>query len=285
VTRPTPFIPVDDLDDPRIAVYRNVKATNLTRDLDLFVLEGEKLLDRLLASPRYPIASALATDRRAAAIAPKLPPGVPLHVVPHERIADLVGYHFHLGVLSAGRRVADPPVDDLLAPSLAAGRPITLAVCPGLQNPENLGAVARIADVFGADGVLVGPDAPDPLSRRVLRVSMGTVLRLPTLVVPDLAAAIDQLRARHGFGVLASVTDPDATPLDHVARPLRLALLLGNEARGLPPDWIARADARVTIPMRPGAESLNLAVAAGILLHRLTKTAESRPLDTNIHLS
>jgi tRNA G18 (ribose-2'-O)-methylase SpoU len=264
-----PIVLIDDLDDPRIAPFRDVKLSNATRDLGQFVLEGEKLLYRLIAS-RFDIASVLVTDRAAERIIPNVPPCVPVYVVPHDQISDLVGYRFHLGVLSAGRRRAWPPLAEILAD---AGPGCTLIVCPHVDNPENLGAIVRMADVFGVQAVLAGPKCPDPLSRRVLRVSMGTSLRRPVIVRDDIEAAVDELNASGVELAGAVVHIPGAIPLGQFERPLRLALLLGNEAHGLGPGWTARCDHRLTIPMRPGAESLNVAVAAGILLYHLTGSA------------
>jgi tRNA G18 (ribose-2'-O)-methylase SpoU len=258
-----PRVPINDLDDPRIAVYRHLKATNLTRSGDQFVVEGQKLLDRLLAS-RFPLASVLVTDRQEPRIAARVPDDVPLFVVPHARIGALVGFNFHQGVLASGRRRPGPVLEEIVR---GAGRRLTLLVCPALFNPENLGAIVRLGDVFGIDAVLVGRRCPDPLSRRVLRVSMGTALRLPVIVPEDLEREVDRLRSEWGVRLAATVVDPDAEPLDDARRPERFALVLGSEGQGLTPEWIARCERRITIPMRPGAESLNVAVAAGILLH------------------
>jgi tRNA G18 (ribose-2'-O)-methylase SpoU len=256
---------IEDLDDPRLAIYRHLKATNLTRRSPQFVVEGPKLLDRLRAS-RFPLASVLVTDRHEARVAPRVPPGVPLYVVPHDRIAALVGFRFHQGVLACGLRRPPPG----LAEIVGAAERLTVVVCPRLTNPENLGAIVRIGDVFGIDAVLVGPRCPDPLSRRVLRVSMGTALRLPVIASADLERDVERLRSEWGVELAAAVADPAAEPFEAVRRPARVALLLGDEDEGLTPEWIARCDRRITIPMRPGADSLNVAVAAGILLHHVT---------------
>jgi len=265
-----PRIRITDLDDPRIAAYRHLKATNLTRDSGTFVVEGEKLLDCLLAS-RFPTASVLATDRHEARIAGRVPPDVPLFVLPDALVDDLVGFNFHRGILACGRRLPPPDLAEIVAG--AAGR-LTLVACPMLANPENLGAIIRIGDVFGIDALLVGGACPDPLSRRVLRVSMGTALRLPVIPCVDLAGAALRLQADHGVALLATVLDPAAEPLGAAPRPDRLALFLGSEGDGLAPEWLALCSRRVTIPMRPGAESLNVAVAAGILLHHYTRPGD-----------
>jgi tRNA G18 (ribose-2'-O)-methylase SpoU len=260
---------IDDLDDPRIAMYRHLKATNETRHLGLFVVEGEKLLERLVESP-FPVASALARARHADRIAARLPEGVPLYVVPDALIDEVVGYNFHQGALACGVRSPWPGIDEILR---RAGERGTLLLCPRLDNPENLGALARIADVFGLDAILAGGRCPDPLSRRVLRVSMGTALRLPVLALDDLEAESDRLCRDWGLTLTAAVTHPDAEPFEAFAagRPARVALVMGSESAGLDAGWVARCDRRITIPMRPGADSLNVAVAAGILLYELTK--------------
>jgi tRNA G18 (ribose-2'-O)-methylase SpoU len=260
-----PRLPIDDLDDPRLAMYRHLKATNLTRGSDQFVVEGETLVGRLLDS-RFPVASVLTTDRLEPRVAPRVPEGVPVFVVPHDRIEALVGFNFHRGVLACGRRRPWPDPGEI---ARASGPRSAVVVCPRIDNPENLGAVVRIADVFGADAVLAGGRCPDPLSRRVLRVSMGSALRVPVIRPDDLASEVGRLRRDHGFETVATVTDPAAEPLGRFRRSGRLALFLGSEGHGLEPAWLALCDRRLTIPMRPGAESLNVAVAAGIVLHQL----------------
>lgn len=264
-----PRIPIKDLDDPRLAMYRHLKATNATRDSGQFVVEGETLFGRLLDSV-FPVASVLATDQSAPSIAPRVPEGVPLYVVPQSRIEALVGFHFHRGVLACGHR---RPWPDPIELARSAGEKAVFVVCPHVDNPDNLGAVVRIADVLGADAVLASQRCPDPLSRRVLRVSMGTALRVPVVARDDLAAEIDRLRGAFGFVTVATVIDPAAEPLDTFRRPDRLALFLGSEGHGLGPEWLALCDRALTVPMRTGAESLNLAVAAGIVLYHILRPA------------
>lgn len=260
-----PSVLIDDLDDPRLAMYRQLKATNLTRDSGQFVVEGEKLFDRLLASP-FPVASVLATDRLEPTIALRVPHGVPLYVLPEALVDVLIGFNFHRGVLACGVRRPWPGAVEL---ARAAGERATFVVCPRIDNPENLGAIVRISDVFGVDAVLTGNRCPDPLSRRVLRVSMGSALRVPVVACEDLAADLDRLRCDHRFEAAATVVDPEAEPLHAFRRPDRLALLLGSEGHGLEPTWLELSDRLVTIPMRPGAESLNVAVAAGVAVYHV----------------
>jgi tRNA G18 (ribose-2'-O)-methylase SpoU len=263
-------VPIDDLNDPRIGIYRSLKATNQTRRLEQFVVEGERLVERLLSS-RFPVLSVLVTDRSLSKLPTDVPSRVPLYVVPHKRIDELVGFPFHRGLLACGQRQAWPAAAELLAGR--DGR-LTLVICPKLSDPTNLGTIARIGDVFGIDAILAGPECPDPFSRRVLRVSMGAVLRLPVIVSHELGAVVDDL-VRHSQVVLwAAVAASSGVPFDRLARPDRLGLVLGEEDRGLDSDWLKRCARAVTIPMRQGASSLNVAVAAGILLYGVTRGIE-----------
>jgi tRNA G18 (ribose-2'-O)-methylase SpoU len=262
-----PRVAIADLDDPRIAVYRNLKATNQTRGSGRFVVEGEKLLDRLLLqASRWPLDSVLVDDRHEARVTAKVSEETSLYVVPHRLLDLLVGFNFHQGVLACGVRVPQPELAGLVA---GLGARATLMVCPRIDNPENLGALIRLGDVFGVDALVVGPRCPDPLSRRVLRVSMGTALRLPVVVSQELDQDAGRLDPAWGFTGVAATVAPDAEPIADFRRPARLALWLGSESAGLDPASIAGCDRRVTIPMRPGAESLNVAVAAGIILSYL----------------
>ncbi len=269
-----PRIPIDDLDDPRIAIYRSLKVTNETRRLSQFVVEGERLVERLLLS-RFPVVSLLVTDRHESKLGVSIADDVPVYVVPHSLVNAIVGFPFHRGVLACAERRPWPSLEEIVA---GPDRPLFLAICPKVSNPENLGALARIGDVFGIDAILIGPECPDPFSRRVLRVSMGAVLRLPVSVQDCLIDVADRLAGTGGVELFAAVADPVAESFEDVARPRRLGLVLGDEHQGIDPEWLDRCARAVTIPMRPGASSLNVAVAAGILIHHWTRdSATSYP--------
>lgn len=262
-----PLIPIDDLDDPRIAVYRALKATNRTRDLDQFVVEGERLVGRLLES-RFPIVSALLAGRYEGKLSRPIPEDVPVYVVPDAMIERVVGFPFHRGILAAGVRRPWPSLGTLTADPT---RPFFAVLCPKVSNPENLGAIARIGDVFGIDAIVAGPECPDPLSRRVLRVSMGAALRLPVIVAERPIEAARHLVESSGFELFAAIADPGAEPFGRVPRPRRLGLVFGDEHEGVNPDWLTICRRAVMIPMRPGASSLNVAVAAGILIYHFSE--------------
>jgi tRNA G18 (ribose-2'-O)-methylase SpoU len=263
-----PQVRINSLDDPRLEPYRHLKDTNRTRWASLFVCEGEKLVRRLLASD-FSVESLLLSDRFELRFGGLAPPEVPVWIVPDELVEPLVGFDFHRGILACGRRRANPTLEKLAPP----GQRLTLVICPEVQDPENLGAILRISSAFGVDGVLVGRGSADPFSRRVLRVSMGASLRLPIRETADIAADLPQLRESLAVELAATVLDPSAEPLSTATRPDRFALLFGSEGHGLDPAIVALCDHRITIPMNPGTDSLNVAVAAGIFLHHFCGAA------------
>jgi tRNA G18 (ribose-2'-O)-methylase SpoU len=273
-----PRIEINSLADPRLEPYRQLKDTNQTRWAGRFVAEGEKLARRLLESS-FGVHSLLVDGRHADAFLALTPPDVPLLVVPDGLIEHIVGFNFHRGVLACGVRKPGPTVEELVGSQHALptsrrhspfasdpARLRTLVICPDVQDPENLGAMLRIGAAFGVDALVLGKACADPFSRRVLRVSMGASLRVPIVQSPDLPHDLTRLRDA-GIELIASVLDPQAEPLSRVKRPTSMALLLGNEGHGLGPQWLSLCDRLVTIPMHSGIDSLNVSVAAGILLY------------------
>ncbi len=258
---------ITSLDDSRLAPYRHLKSTNLTRWSGQFVAEGDKLTRRLLAS-NYEVASVLVSESYVADFSTLVPADTPLLVIPDDWVETLVGFNFHRGILACGRRRANPAFGEVLPDRSSRA---TVVVCPDVQDPENLGAILRIASAFGVDLMLLGPRAADPLSRRVLRVSMGAALSLPISRSEDMAADLDRLRREFDVQLAATVLDEDAEPLDQAVRRQRFALLFGSEGHGLERSLVELCDRRITIPMRRGTDSLNVAVAAGIFLYHFSR--------------
>lgn len=226
--------------------------------------EGEKLVRRLAESP-FETASLLVGQHWSDEFE-NLAPDAPMYVVPDDWVEQIIGFNFHRGVLACGRR---RPTADVAKLCVSIGLRATLVVCPDVQDPENLGAILRIASAFGVSGVVLGQKTADPFSRRVLRVSMGASLRVPLAASANLSTDLEWLARECGFQRWATVLDFDARPLGTITRPERLALLFGSEGHGLDRELVSACDERVTIPMNPGVDSLNVAVAAGIFLHRL----------------
>jgi tRNA G18 (ribose-2'-O)-methylase SpoU len=255
---------ITSIDDPRIAAYRHLRDRTL-RGESLFVAEGELLSIRLLAS-HFQVESVFVSDQLLDRVASRVPEGTPIYVGPERLLREVVGFNFHRGVLAVGRRGTRTTLDELLVQVDRGGR-LSLVVCPDTTNPENLGLIFRSAAALDIDGVLLGERCCDPLSRRCLRLSMGGSLQVPTARSANLAADLRELKGRYGVELLAAVADQGAEPLTGLRWPQRVGILFGNEFDGLGPHWLAECDRCVTIPMRPGADSLNLGVAASIFFY------------------
>ena len=235
---------------------------------EAFIAEGRLIVGKLLAAPRFRVRSALGTASALASLRGGLEQaGVPVYVARPETLQRIVGFHFHRGCLAAGERRAELGLDVLLQPR---GRRILVAL-EGVTNPDNVGGVFRNAMAFGADGVVLGPGCADPLYRRALRVSMGGALETPFATVFDWPEGFARLRAA-AFTIAALTPDRAAADISAFGEvPERLLLLLGSEGEGLSAAARAAADVHVRIPMAPGVDSLNVATAAGIALHRLAR--------------
>jgi len=258
---------IDSLHDPRVAPFRNLRDRTL-RGESIFVTEGAVLTRRLLAS-RYAAESLLMTEEFVAEFS-RLAPHVPLYVAGQELLLEVVGFPFHRGVLGMGRRDAGLNLDRLFD-GRDLREPFKMVVCPEITKPENMGLIFRSAGALGLHAVLLGQRCCDPFSRRCLRCSMGGVFDLPWVKSADLGADLARLKQHYGLELWASVLDDQACDLNRVTWPDRVGILIGNEFDGLRADSLALCDQRVTIPMRPGVDSLNMGVAAGIFMYLMTR--------------
>jgi len=228
-----------------------------------FVAEGRILVEDLLAwgrAGRVEVVAVLAETGQAEAVRPLLPEGAELLVATRPELEALAGFPFHRGLMAAAK-VPEPPGEDQLR---ACRRLLAL---PSVGDPENLGQLLRTAAALGLDGALLGP-GPDPFSRRVVRVSMGTVWKLPLWRREDAWAALEAWRGEDGETAAAALT-PDAVPARLWQPAPRSALVLGTEGPGLSAEDLRRCTRSVRITMAEGVDSLNVAAAGAILMHRL----------------
>jgi tRNA G18 (ribose-2'-O)-methylase SpoU len=254
-----PPVEILDADDPRLADYRALKERRLNEE-GRFVAESERVVRRLCASG-LPVQSVLLTAPRLATLADALGGDFPVYLASQEVLDRVAGFHVHRGCLAVGEkpREAAIPADARI-----------LVVVEDLTDVDNLGAIARHAAAFGADALLLSPRAADPFYRKAIRVSLGAVFTLPIVRLARWPEDLHTLRAS-GVSTVGAVLDADATPLDRFERPARVALLFGAEGPGLSPGARAACDHRVTIPMSPGADSLNVATAAALFLYALRR--------------
>jgi tRNA G18 (ribose-2'-O)-methylase SpoU len=259
-------IPVTDPDDPRLAAFADIRERDLVGRHGRFIAEGEVVLRVLLDAPAFVVESVLVSARVAAAGRPwfgLIPEGAALLAVDDAVMERVAGFHVHRGILALARRRAEPTLAELL--SGLPERAMVLAAI-GIANHDNMGGLFRNAAAFGVDAVLCDATCCDPLYRKAIRVSVGGVFRVPFIRQGDAEAMVGALQAA-GFDCVG-LTPAAPTLLTELRPGPRVALVLGAEGPGLPPDVLSRLRP-VRIGMAPGFDSLNVATAGAVALHHL----------------
>ncbi len=262
------IVRITDLADPRTAVYASLTETQLRNRLHseqgLFVAESPKVI-RVALDAGYQPVSLLCEERHitgdAADIIARCPE-MPVITATRELLAQLTGYKLTRGVLCAMSRRQLPTVEEV------TGGARRIAVIDGVVDTTNIGAIFRSAAALGVDGILLTPTSCDPLNRRAVRVSMGSVFLIPwTWIDGPLTPALHAC----GMRTVAMALTDESVPLDdsRLKAEERLAIILGTEGDGLAQDVIAGADYTVRIPMAHGVDSLNVAAASAVAFWEL----------------
>ncbi|MEC4185208.1 RNA methyltransferase [Adlercreutzia sp. R21] len=299
-----PLIYVDALDDPRLDAYARLTEAQLRSKLEperaIFIAESEKVIERAFEGGMEPL-SLLMEEKWLDAMAPLIArmeeraaqrPGgkLPVFVAPHDELKRLTGFELTRGALGAFRRPTLPALDDVLRKARL------VAVLEDITNHTNVGAIFRSAAALGVDAVLVSPACYDPLYRRAVRVSMGTVFQVPWTRIGDEGApnrpgcgtwsgqGIAELHDR-GFTIAAMALSDESVAPDELnallveraatdGTPAKLALLFGTEGEGLAPATIARCDYTVRIPMAHGVDSLNVAASSAVAFYAFRQLSQ-----------
>lgn len=269
------IIEITDWNAPELDVYARLTEAQLRSrqepEKGVFIAESVKVIATALDAGCTPLSFLMERRQIEGPAAPLLArcPGVPVYTADRALLAGLTGYALTRGVLCAMRRPAPRRAEDLCA---GARR---VAVLENIVDSTNIGAIFRSAAALGMDAVLLSPGCCDPLCRRAVRVSMGTVFQVPWARLGQSAAdwpgpALDRLHAL-GFTTAAMALDPRARAVDDPALrgAQKLAVVLGTEGDGLQKETIARCAAAVMIPMRHGVDSLNVGAAAAVAFWEL----------------
>ncbi len=251
--------------------YRDLKDREADRD-GLFIAETLLVTEALLTIPgvaRSVLCSSRMAERVVEMVAASRDPSVPVFVLPLEEMERIAGFHVHRGVLAAGDRGA---LATHQSQAMAAQRdlPGMRLALDGITNIDNVGMLFRCAAAFGVRSVLLSQGCHDPLWRKSLRVSIGHALRIPWERADSLAQRLRQLRECEGWTILGASLNPAAEPVESAIPPARGVLVVGHESVGLSPEVTAVCDRLVRISMAPGVDSLNVATAAAVCLHRLS---------------
>lgn len=262
-----PIIPVTSLAQPGVEVYASLTEAQLRHRLDpdkgLFIAESPKVI-RVALDAGYRPVSLLCEEKHihgdAADIIARCP-DMPVYTGSRELLAALTGYTLTRGVLCAMHRPLPPSIDEVCKESRR------VVVIDGVTDTTNIGAIFRSAAALGIDAVLLTPTACDPLNRRAVRVSMGSVFLVPWTWTDGTFGDLKRL----GFKTAAMALTERSISIDHpsLREEPRLAIVMGTEGDGLPESTIAAADHVVRIPMHHHVDSLNVAAAAAVAFWEL----------------
>ena len=271
-----PLDHVDDPNDPRLEDFRDIRDRDLRGREGIFLGEQTLVVERMLQDPAL-LRRILVIDGRKAWLEEALrrhgDPDVECLVAPRALLEGIAGFDIHRGVLASGNRAKlDGRSIARVVPEHS--KPATILCCQAINNIDNIGMLFRIAAAFGVDAMVLDPACHDPLYRKSLRVSIGHALRIPFVRSHDWLADIEDLRQSHGFTIVGSAISDHSSSLDTYALPQdtrRVAIVLGSEFDGLCEETRNACDEVLRIPMAPDVDSLNVAVAAAVLLDRLSQ--------------
>ena len=262
-----PVVHIADAADSRLADYRSLTDVALRRRLEpetgLYMAEGAKVIARALAAGHRP-RSLLVSERWLDSVESLVDSQIPIYVAPAALLESVTGYDVHRGALAAMQRPELASVADIVKDARL------VVVLDGIVDHTNVGAVFRSAAGLGADAVLVSPTCADPLYRRSVKVSMGTVFQVPWTRIEPWPEGLGELREA-GFTIAALALADDAVALGDFADEghERLALVMGAEGDGLSHAALVAAEQVVTIPMAGAVDSLNVAAASAVAMWEL----------------
>ena len=268
---------ITDFNAPELDVYARLTENQLVNRADpdnaLFIAESPLVIGRALDAGCVPVSFLMErkhVEGKAQGLLERCPPDIPVYAAPLEVLEQLTGFKLTRGMLCAMRRPRLPSVEEVCA---GARR---VAVLENVMNPTNIGAIFRSAAALNMDAVLLSSAGSDPLYRRAVRVSMGTVFQIPWTYFPEDApwpeggmALLRQL----GFKTADMALRDDSLSIDdpRLLTEQKLAIVLGTEGDGLADGTIAHCDYTVRIPMAHGVDSLNVAAASAVAFYQLGK--------------
>ena len=260
------IIEIDSLDSPALAPYARLTEAQLRSESELFIAESHKVVAHALDAGYEPVSMLM--ERRhiegtGRALIERCP-NTPVYTADRALLARLTGYEMTRGFLCAMRRKPLPAVEDVCRDARR------IAVLENIVDPTNVGAIIRCAAALGFDAILVTPSCCDPLHRRAIRVSMGTVFQMPVTRIGQRAGDWPENGLRllrdMGFKTAAMALNDRSLTIDDPlpASAEKLAVILGSEGDGLNEHTIEMCDYTLRIPMAHGVDSLNVAAAAAV---------------------
>ena len=256
------------LDLPELAPYRSLKRSAEHEALGIFVVEGDKVLLRMLES-NFTVVSVLLLAERLAEFEPLLRARpereIAVFVCDKPAMSELVGFEIYQGVLAIGKIPATPSLPELLVQSPS---PKLFVAADGLSNAENIGVLMRNCLAFGVQALIVGESCSSAYLRRSVRNSMGAVFKLPVLESTNLLQTLLDLRAQ-GIRCIAAHPHTDKKTLSQADFTGDCCIVFGSEGDGISKEVLTACDEAVAIPMANEVDSLNVSAAAAVFLYEV----------------
>ena len=245
---------ITSLKNPKVQLWKSLKDRKGRRETGCFLVEGRKMVEEALVSS-FGVEAGLVDAERAGEFA--LPQDIPVTTMPAHVLSAVCDTKTPQGIAAVVR---------LHQAEISGGRLVAL---DGVQDPGNVGTIIRTADAAGLEGIILSEQCADVFSPKTLRATMGSIFRMPMVVTSDLPGYLTALR-EDGYSIISSQLDGEPfyqrSPVGE-----KFCLIIGNEGNGISDEVKATATHRVKLPMRGGAESLNAAIAAGIMMYDLMK--------------
>lgn len=264
------LIEIGDLDLPNLRPYRTLRRSVDHQRGGIFVAEGEKVVRRLVQS-NLEIRSLLLTPEWLAEYRTALESRserLDVFVAKKELLNSIVGFHLHQGIMAVARIPRPPSLETVVG---QAKKPFLFAAVDGLTNSENLGVLVRNCAAFGVQGLFVGETSSSPYLRRAVRNSMGTVFQIPVLQCSSLVDSLATLRSRYSVVTLAAHPRGNRESLSRTDFSRSCCVVFGSEGEGISKEVLKVCDEPVSIPMKAGVDSLNVASASAVVLYEVRR--------------
>ena len=276
------IIDVESLDQPGLEPYRTLRRTMEHFRQGIFVVEGNKVVIRFLASD-LEVVSILLTDEWLSVCRHDLerrPEPVAVYRSSGRLVKSIVGFNYHQGIMAVGRV---PPKITLEKACGLSASPRLFVALDHISNTENAGVILRNCAACGVQAIISGETSVDPYLRRSVRNSMGAVFRIPVVCSDNLADTLARLRGEYGFSIIAAHLRPQSVSMHEVDFTKDCCVVLGNEQHGVSEEAVAQCDTITAIPMHAGVDSFNVGCASAIMLYEAFRqrnfriTQQARP--------
>lgn len=260
------IVELTDLDIPGLQYYLTLKRPVLHREQGIFIIEGDKVIERFLESNLTAISFLLTPEwlERCRERVDRRPEPVEIYVGSRKLFEQIIGFKYHQGVMGVARVPVQPSLDQVV--SNVKG-PVFLAAIENLESAENVGVVVRNCAACGVHAIIVGETTADPYLRRAVRNSMGTVFSMTVIYSTNLIETIIECKERYGIDVYAAHPRPGSFPLYDADLTKSCCIVLGNEGKGVTETLAQACTASLRIPMAPDVDSFNVACAGAIFFY------------------